>query len=132
MSLYRLRRLAALAAAAVLSATALVLAPASPAQAAPPITCVNRAVCGYVDIGWSTRQGYEYIYERSAGTCVRVSLPNAWSGLWNNSGRTIRLFKNNYCGGSEHLTYYNGTGENQLSWSQHPTWDNNIESVQFR
>jgi hypothetical protein len=105
---------------------------AGPASAADekPASCTNASVCGYVNSLFRTNQGYELIPSRSAGVCVYVAFPDAWSGIWNNSGRTVRVFKNGSCSGSDYLTYYNGTGHGQLS-VQHPTWENKIRAVRF-
>lgn len=123
------RRIAAMFAAFAVALTA-GLATASPAQAAPS-NCANSSVCGYVAGGYYTDQGYEYIPTRSAGTCEWVAHANKWSSFWNNSGRTIRLFKNSNCSGTDYIQYTNGTGHGTLS-IRHPSFNDNIESVQFR
>jgi hypothetical protein len=116
-------------AAAVVLVTGAALAPSTAAQAAPPSSCTNSSVCGYVNSGYRTDQGYELIPVQPAGTCEGMSFPNAWSGLFNNSGRSIRLYKNSGCSG-EYITFANGDGHAQFSVA-HPTYENNSESFKF-
>lgn len=120
-----LRRAVALLAAVVLGSFVL----AAPAVAAPPPSCTNFSVCTYVNIGYRTNQGYELIPVRTGGTCEQTFYQNSISGVYNNSGRSIRLYKNDNCSG-ESMVFYNGTGHHQFS-VRYPTWENDIESLKF-
>jgi hypothetical protein len=106
----------------------------TPAQAStadtPPSSCAAASVCGYVNTGYQTNQGYEYI-PLAGATCQVVAYRNAWSGVFNNSGRTIRLFKNTGCTGTDYKTIANGTGKYQFSVQLGPTWDNSVDAVKF-
>lgn len=127
------RRSAALSTAIIL-ATGMALISATPAQAAgPPDSCTSQSVCGYVNTGFRTNQGYELIPAQNPGVCIVVAFRNAWSGVYNNSGQTIRLFKNTSCSGTDYKQFTNGTGHHQLS-VRFPLqgWDNSIDAVQFR
>lgn len=122
---------------ATLMATAIVSAgftvAASPASAeAPPDSCTLFSVCGYVNTQYRTDQGYELIPERDPGTCVVVAHRNAWSGMFNNSGRTVRMFRNTSCSGTDYKTFVNGYGVHQFSVRFGPTWDNSVDAIQFR
>lgn len=108
---------------------ALLLAVPASAEATPS-SCPNSTLCGYVDINyWCSTQGCELNPTRSGGTCENVTFRNAWSSLWNNSGRSIRVYKNLNCGGDS-LFYYNGTGDDHMS-IDHFSFENNIESYRF-
>lgn len=128
------RRIAAVVVALIVAAVAGV-AVAAPAYAeAPPDSCAAESVCGYVNTGYRTNQGYEYVvYRPDRGVCVVVGLRNAWSGVFNNSGHTIRLFRNTGCTGTDYKQFTNGTGHHQLSVKfPFQGWDNTIDAVQFR
>jgi hypothetical protein len=99
--------------------------------AAAPSSCTAVSVCGYVNVQYQTNQGYELDPVRAAGTCVVVSFRNAWSGVYNNSGRNIRLFKNTACSGTDYKTINNGSGKYQFSIQLGPTWDNSVDAYQF-
>lgn len=103
-----------------------------PASAeAPPSSCGGSMLCAYVNTGYQTNQGYELVPVDAlpVGTCDTPSFPNAWSSLYNNSGRVARLYKTTNCTG-EFLTYTNGTGVTQLGLS-HPTYNDHIRSYKF-
>jgi hypothetical protein len=105
----------------------------SPALAATaPDSCGSLMVCGYVNTSYDTDQGYELIPERRAGTCVVLAFRNAWSGVWNGSGRTIRMFRNTACSGTDYKQYTNGSGNWQFSVRWGPSWDNSVDAIQFR
>jgi hypothetical protein len=106
--------------------------PAATVQADPPDSCTAASVCGYVNTGYDTDQGYEFIPARHAGVCEIVSLRNAWSGVYNNSGRTIRMFRNTGCTGTSYKQIANGGGHWQFSIKYGPTWDNTVDAIQFR
>lgn len=110
------------------------LAVATPALAeGPPATCPNQTVCGYNNTQYRTDQGYEWIPARNGGTCVVVAFRNAWSGVYNNSGQPIRLFKNTGCTGTDFKSVANGTGHHQISVAYpFQNWDNSIDAIQFR
>lgn len=95
----------------------------------PPSSCASVSVCMYVNISFRTDQGYEIAPSRPAGTCEQTAFGNSISSLWNSSGRTVRFYKSTGCTG-DYLTYYNGTGHQQLSVS-HPTFENRINSYKF-
>lgn len=105
--------------------------PASAAPEPPPSSCGGSMLCAYVNTGYQTNQGYELIPVDALpiGTCDTPSFPNAWSSLYNNSGRVTRLYKTTNCTG-EFLTYTNGTGVTQLGLS-HPTYNDHIRSYKF-
>src|ERR1051326_3234699 len=64
---------------------------ASVTALAPPSTCVNSSVCGYGAASFRPRLGYEYTPSHPGGYGeTMVPLPNQWSSLYNNTGRTIR------------------------------------------
>lgn len=119
--------------AAGLTATPANAAPATPAIKGPvPPSCTDLSVCGYVNTGYATNQGYELIPTGPSGHCEVVSLRNAWSGVFNNSGRTIRMFRNTSCSGSDYKQFDNGGGHAQFSVRFGPTWDNSVDAIQFR
>src|ERR1051326_6547335 len=96
----------------------------------PPGTCVNSSVGGYGAASFSTSLGYEYIPSHTAGYCeTMVALPNQWSSLYNNTGRTIRVYKDTFCGG-DYLQLASGDSHKGLVVS-HPTLQDHIESVKF-
>jgi hypothetical protein len=105
--------------------------PAAPAIAAPPSSCANQSVCGYVNIDFRTDQGYEWIPVQNGGTCVIVSHRNAWSGVYNNSGRTIRMYRNTGCTGTDYKTITNGDWRNRFSLQLGPSWDNSVDAIKF-
>lgn len=121
------RRAAAMLAALTLTLTVL-LAPGSPAAAAPPASCGNLLLCGYVNTNYQTNQGYELI--PSVVGCDSVAFPNNWSSLYNNTGRTVRFWKGPGCTGT-YISFSNGQGEVRLATSSHPTWENQIESYRI-
>lgn len=122
------RRLtAALAATGVAIAAALSVA--SPAQAAPPDNCPHVSMCGYVNSGFETNQGYEVNPARTNGTCEEVSFNDAWSSIWNGSGKVVRFFRDTGCHGSS-FALPNGEGSMYLSLS-HPTLENRITSFRW-
>lgn len=113
----------------LLIAAGLSLTAASPAQAAPPASCTNSSFCGYGHQNYSTEEGYELTPFYRAGLCEPTALRNSYTSLYNNSGRTVRVYKSNNCSG-EYLTYYNGTGVTNIFFP-HPTWNDNIESLKY-
>ena len=120
------RRLAAATAAIALALTGSLMI-ASPASAAPG-NCANSSVCGYGDTEYRTGQGYEFV-TGSAGECVNVGLRNTWSSVFNNAGRTVRLYRNVNCANGV-WTLSGGDGLSAISLFQ-PSWNNTIESVRF-
>lgn len=107
-----------------------ILGLASPAMAAPPTSCTNSSVCGYGRHQFSTAEGYELSPVRSAGTCENLGLRNQWTSVYNNSGRTIRMYKNTGCGGG-HWELPSGDSLRNMALYQ-PSWNDNIESIMFR
>lgn len=118
--------------AAIASTSALMLGlTGGPAlAAAPPASCTNSSLCGYVDSSFRTREGYSLMPARSAGTCENLAARNQWSSIYNNSGRTVRMHKNLNCGG-DGLTFTNGQNSTDM-WLTHPTFNDNIESVRWQ
>lgn len=101
------------------------------APAAMPSSCGPELICGYVNIGYQTNQGYELNPVEPAGTCVVIFYRNAWSGVWNASGHTIRLFKNTGCTGTDYKTIPNGSGKYQFSVQLGITWDNSVDAYRI-
>lgn len=126
-----MRKLSPTAAAlAIAAATLTGTLSASPAQAATlavPSSCASRAVCGYNETNFNTGSGYAYVYANNA--CEDLTSPYNWSSLYNNSGRTIRVYKTGNCTG-DYVQYANGGSSAWLPLS-HPTFNNNIRSVRF-
>jgi hypothetical protein len=123
-----LKRLSALFA-TVLIGLAIMVSPAeAAAPAAMPSSCGSSLICGYVNTQYHTDQGYELNPVDPAGTCVVVFYRNAWSGVWNASGHTIRLFKNTGCTGTDYKVINNGTGKYQFSVQLGITWDNSVDA----
>ncbi len=73
-----------------------------------PASCAGSSLCGYVDVGFSTGAGYEFI--PFSTTCETVAFNNAWSSAYNNSGRTVRMFNTSNCTGS-YMQWVNGAGD---------------------
>jgi hypothetical protein len=125
----RTRIVAAIA--TTLALTAGLLAAPSPAQAADrPSSCAPVNTCGYNNISWNTSGGYEWTPTMAAGRCDRPALDRQWSGFWNASGRTVRLYKSIDCTGS-YLTYYNGSGHSSFVLYGHVTWNDAVRSQRF-
>lgn len=139
-----MRRVAAAVAAIALSFTLALIGPfavppaaaSAPAPSAaalaeaPPSSCANQSLCGYGRINYGTDLGYEYMPARSFGTCENVGLRNQWSSLYNNGGRTVRVYKGLGCTGS-YLTFYNGQNVQNM-YASYPTYNDQIESVMWR
>lgn len=112
----------------------IIAVPATAQAAAPaaiPSSCGSALICGYVNVQYRTDQGYELNPVDPAGTCVVVFYRNAWSGVWNASGHTIRLFKNTGCTGTDYKTINNGTGKYQFSVQLGITWDNSVDAYKI-
>jgi len=105
-------------------------APVSKALAAPANCRYNASVCGYESFNYLCDDGCEVIPFSTAGGCEAVALPNQWSSFWNNSGRTVRLYKTANCT-SSYLTYYSSTGEDYFLTSGQTSWENAVRSVRF-
>lgn len=102
---------------------------AQPAAAAAPGNCANSSVCGYGDRSYTTGQGYEFATFPGAGVCDNIGLPNQWTSVYNNSGRTVRLYRNANCGNGV-WTLTSGSGLNNMGLWQ-PSWNNTIESIRW-
>lgn len=111
-------------------ASAAVQAAAPTTQSIPPSSCANASVCGYVNNNYQTNQGYEFIPTRTSGTCEVMAFRNAWSSAFNNSGRTIRIYKTTNCTG-DYRALSNGDGRLQFSTQWGPTWDNTTDAIKF-
>lgn len=120
-----------IAAAVAILAVSLVsaLAVASPASAAPPSSCTNSSLCSYVAQQFSTSQGYELNPVQSPGTCDNVGLPNSWTSVYNNSGRSVRMYKNPNCSGGV-WTLASGDSLRNMSLYQ-PSWNDTIDSIRW-
>lgn len=101
---------------------------ASPASAAAPDGCANSSLCGYVDQQFNTDHGYEWI-PAQAGVCETVGLRNRWTSVYNNGGRTVKLYKQVGCVGGV-WTLPSGDSLRNMSLYQ-PSWNDNIESVRW-
>lgn len=122
------KRISALIVAA-LAGVGILLATATPALAdTPPSSCTASSVCGYVNVQYRTDQGYELNPQDAPGTCVVVFYRNAWSGVFNNTNRTIRLFKNTGCTGTDYKQFAPFTGKYQFSVQLGITWDNSVDA----
>ena len=126
MTIYK--RIAAVLAAIVLGLGG-VLVVSSPAAAAPPGGCTNSSVCGYAADQYARNEGYETIPNSGAGVCENVGLPNRWTSVYNNSGRTIKLYKNVNCGNGVWTLASGGSLRNMALYQ--PSWNDNIESFRF-
>lgn len=114
-------------------------ATAGPAAAAPtptpgastfavPGSCANTSLCGYNNDQFSTSGGYEWI-PAAAGQCETVGLRNQWTSVYNNGGRTVKLYKQVGCTGGV-WTLTSGDSLRNMSLYQ-PSWNDNIESVRW-
>lgn len=99
------------------------------APLAPPASCAGSSVCGYVASEYRTHEGYEWMPRRSYGVCENVHYNNLWSSVYNNSGRTVRLYKGVNCT-EGYWVMPNGDGLCCLSIFQ-PTWNDNIASLRW-
>lgn len=125
-----MRRFFSVFAVLVLSAGMFLAIPASMAHAAPPDTCANTSVCGYVAGQYHPAEGYEWLPARTYGVCENVHYQNAWSSVFNNSGRTVRLYKGANCTGGVWVLG-NGDGLCCMSLWQ-PSWDDNFASIRWQ
>jgi hypothetical protein len=109
-----------------------ILVASTPAQAAPPSNCPNSSMCGYVNSGYTTGGGYEINPVRSNGVCENVAFNDAWSSIYNNSGKTVRFFAQANCAGStsSSFTLANGSGHSEMSLSR-PTFADEISSYRW-
>jgi hypothetical protein len=100
----------------------------SPAELAPD--CPSQTLCGWVDNGHSCAHGCEYIPVEPANSTEQVALPNQWSSVFNNSGRSVRLHSRADCTGTGYVTIANGSHWSSilLVW---PSYNDNIECVRF-
>lgn len=112
----------------IAAGTLAALALAAPASAAPPGNCANNSVCGYVNQLYSTAGGYEYV-TGSAGSCQNVGLNDSWTSVFNNTGHTVRLYRDANCGNGV-WTLANGDGLRNMSLYQ-PSWNDKISSVRM-
>jgi hypothetical protein len=123
-----MQRVAALGAALILTLAGF-LTFASPASAAPPAGCANQSICAYVADQYDRSEGYEWMPVRPAGTCEDVGLPNSWTSVYNNTGRSVRFYKNYGCGNGV-WTLAAGSSLRNMALYQ-PSWNDNIQSVRF-
>jgi hypothetical protein len=115
----------------LLIAAGILAVPATAQAYGMPSSCGSALICGYVNVQYQTNQGYELNPVDPAGTCVVVFYRNAWSGVWNASGHTIRLFKNTGCTGTDYKSIPNGTGKYQFSVQLGITWDNSVDAYKI-
>jgi Peptidase inhibitor family I36 len=134
-----MRRMAAIAATLALLIGAFVGVTPSVASAGPtapppvvlaaPGSCTNSSLCGYNRHQYSTAEGYELNPVGSAGDCEPVAFNDQWTSVWNNSGRSVRLYKDAGCSGGV-WTLSNGDGLRNMSLYQ-PSWNNEISSYRW-
>lgn len=96
------------AVAAFLLALAAMLAVAAPAQATPNNCSQAYAYCAYQDVNFGTSDEWERNYVFSPG-CYAAAYNDLYESFWNNSGRTVTLYKHAGCTGSN-ITAYHNTG----------------------
>lgn len=124
-----LRRAVSLLAALALAASLTVAATGSPAMAAPPSSCANSSLCSYGQQLYGTAEGYEWNPSSPGQECESIGLPNQWTSVYNNGGRTVRMYKGAGCTGG----YWSIGGGGYLRNMQlyQPAWNDNIESIRF-
>lgn len=124
-----MKRMIAFALTALLAVAGTLMITASPAAAAAPSNCANSSVCGY-DLSQfnGTSGNYEWV-TGTAGSCQPVGLNDKWTSVYNNAGRTIRLYRDANCGDGV-WTLTSGDSLRNMGLYQ-PSWNNKITSVRF-
>lgn len=102
---------------------------ASPAMADVPANCANSSLCSYGAALWRTSEGYEWNPSSPGQECEAIGLTNQWTSVYNNSGRTVRMYKGAGCTGG----YWSlaGGGELRNMGFYQPAWNDEIESIRF-
>jgi hypothetical protein len=123
-----IRRTAAMVATFALTLGGTIAFTASPAAAAPPSSCANNSVCGYNNSGFQTAGGYEWV-TGAAGSCQPVGLNDRWTSVYNNFGRTIRLYRAANCSDGVWSLASGDSLTNMATWQ--PAWNDKITSVRL-
>jgi hypothetical protein len=123
-----IRRTVALIATFLLTVGGVLAVTASPAAAAPPSTCANLSVCGYDEDQFDPSGGYEWV-TGAAGSCQNVGLNDQWTSVYNNAGRTVRLYRDANCGNGVWTLSSGSSLSNMGLWQ--PSWNNRISSVRM-
>jgi len=116
------------AVAALLLSLAGIFVISSPAAAAVPGSCANNSVCGFVDQQFQTTHGYEWV-AGTPGSCQNVGLNDSWTSVYNNAGRTVRLYRDANCGNGV-WTLTSGDSLRNMGLYQ-PSWNDKISSVRM-
>lgn len=123
---------------AALAGLTLILTLAAPA-AATPVRADDEAAalasCGVVGVCLWDNSDYggqvEYIFTRPAGSCVNLqALRNRVTSFINRSGRTIRMYFNQGCGGG-YIQRPNGGSTSNMRISVPFHGNDNGESIRF-
>jgi peptidase inhibitor family I36 len=123
-----IRRIAAAAVAFTLTLFGALAVTASPAAAAVPQSCTNNSVCGFGANQFNLYEGYEWIVG-AVGSCQNVGLNDSWTSVYNNFGRTVRLYRDANCGNGVWSLASGGSLSNMALYQ--PSWNDKISSVRL-
>lgn len=124
-----LRRTAAALTALTLAAGTVSADPDSPTLAAAPASCANSSLCGYGAQLYNTNEGYEWNPSSPGGECEATGLTNQWTSVYNNSGRTVRMYKGPNCTEGYYVVAGGGYLRNMFLYQN--AWNDNVESIRF-
>jgi hypothetical protein len=123
-----IRRLLATLSAFMIMVAGVLVFSAGPAAAAVPAGCTNNSVCGFVGDQYAQSEGYEWV-NGAVGSCQNVGLNDSWTSVYNNFGRTVRLYRDANCGNGV-WSLASGAGlQNMGIWQ--PSWNDKISSVRL-
>lgn len=124
-----IKRAVALLAALTLGTGLTLAATGAPAMAAAPVSCANSSLCGYNNQQYDTSGGYEWNPSSPGGECESIGLTNQWTSVYNNGGRTVRMYKGPNCTEGYYVIAGGGYLRNMQLYQI--AWNDNIESIRF-